>query len=386
MAPRLRPLPAHNLRWDAFQKSWIYDTLDGGLVVTPGDGNWLLFTPSGESSPWMAAAVRALGLAYVMRGFTQRDWARYCERHGVPIITIKEPAHTSKRDDFYEALRNMGSTGVLRLPQTQQGGFEVSMLEPVDQSWGTFEAFLSRWDAAVSIVLLGQNLTTEVRERGSYAAARVHDRVRQDYLAADAQALSSCLREQLVRPWGRLNIANWNDDLCPFPVWDCEPPADLKARAETFSVLSEALTKITALNIPVDIEAVAEEYRLPLRPGARVPEFEGPDPKRRRRRPCRKLCGPGMAPGEAAAPEGVHRGRPGAPAEDLPPPLRPWRVRPPRRRVSSVGKCSWMTWPTKRSSTPPGRFGRTSKPCSKPSKGPRRMRKSGRASSASITP
>jgi phage gp29-like protein len=55
-------------------------------------------------------------------------------------------------------------------------------------------------DNKLAILWLGQTLTTDVVATGSYAAARVHNKVRSDLLASDLRGEATCLREQLFRP------------------------------------------------------------------------------------------------------------------------------------------------------------------------------------------
>lgn len=270
--PRIEVWDNEHLWWDSARGALVTQTQQGPQDVIPGTGQWWLYTPDGDDS-WMAGAVRALGLAYLMRSMGWRDWARFCERHGMPIIAVQEPASANDTRAFYAQLRDLGSKGVLRLPSAgadEADRYQVSLIEAHDNAWQTFEGFIGRLDTSISICLLGQNLTTEV-QGGSYAAAQAHLRVRQDYLDADAESLSTMLREHVVKPWLAFNHGAGDLERAPWPTWDTGMPEDMRAKAETTKVAGEALAAWKSAGVAVDIEAHAERYDVPL-------AAEQPDP------------------------------------------------------------------------------------------------------------
>ena len=275
--PSLIPVPAHGLYYNYSgvdgQVGYYLQTLTGVIFIDPEDPHWFLYAPAGPRA-WMDGAVRALGMMYVMRGFSYRDWVRYCEKHGMPIITISEPSDASpaSKDAFYKRLQKLGSESVIRLPVNKDGnGFKIAMVEATDTAWQTFDHFIARIDIAVAVVLLGQNMTTDPQANAhGVQNARL---VRQDYLDADVQPLMTELREQIIKPWGRYNIAGWDDDLAPWADWDTRPPEDLKARSDTLVSLSDAITKLVDAGLPVDATKLAEQYNVPLRPGADRNDF-----------------------------------------------------------------------------------------------------------------
>ena len=277
--PRLECWDNESLWFDSAREVYVTQTKQGPVDVVPGTGEWFLYTPDGDES-WFGGAVRALGLLFMMRRFKWRDWARFCERHGMPLIVIKEPQVFDQESDaraaFYTGIRNMGSTGVVRLPGD---GWDVTLQELKAGSYEAFSSFLDKASTAISITLLGQNLSTEV-QGGSYAAAQAHLRVRQDYLDADAETFSTALRDQLIQPWGRFNVKGWNRDLAPWPTWDCGLPEDRKIKAETFDKASVALVTLRAAGVPVDLLSYAESFGIPLKEGAEdFEETEAPEPE-----------------------------------------------------------------------------------------------------------
>lgn len=264
--PHLEPWNMRWVRWDHFRKCLIAQTEQGEVEVRRDTGEWLVV---GED--WMTGGVRALAMPFFFRGLTWKDWARYCEKHGVPILAIDEPpteANTTQKaakDSFFARLKQLGREGILRLPQGKdgKGGFAAKILEPSTLSWPSFEAFLKRLDVCIAIFLLGQNLSTEV-QGGSLAAAVAQNRVRLDYLAADAEALSTAFRTQVLMAWGRFNIEGWDDELAPWPTWDTAEPEDLKSKSVVSVNAATALEKYKKMGSPVDERAYLEAYSIPL--------------------------------------------------------------------------------------------------------------------------
>lgn len=268
--PRLEPWDMRWIRWDHFRGCYIALSEQGETEVRPGTGEWLIIEPSGARS-WMAGGVRALAMPFFFRGMTWKDWARYCEKHGVPILAIEEPpakgdpATEATKASFFARLKRIGREGILRLPMGADGknGYGARILEPSTLSWPAFEAFLKRLDVCIAIFLLGQNLSTEV-QGGSLAASVSQNRVRLDYLAADAESLSTSFREQVLMFWGRFNFDWWNDAITPWPTWDTSEPEDVKTKSATLVNVATALDKLKKATSPVDERALLEQYGIPL--------------------------------------------------------------------------------------------------------------------------
>lgn len=263
--PSLEPWDMRWVRWDHYRGCFVAQTTEGEVEVRPGTGEWLVV-----GGDWLTGAVRPLSMPFFFRGMTWKDWARYCEKHGVPILAIDEPPveanaqQKAAKDSFFTRLKQLGREGILRLPKNKDGkGFDAKILEPSTLSWPAFEAFLKRLDICIAIFLLGQNLSTEV-SGGSLAAAVAQNRVRLDYLAADAEALSTAFRTQVLMPWGRFNLEGWSDDLAPWPKWDTAEPEDQKAKSTVAVNAASALDKLKKMNSPVDERAYLEGYGIPL--------------------------------------------------------------------------------------------------------------------------
>jgi phage gp29-like protein len=259
--------PQH-LRWHETRRVLETQSTAGPLDVVPGDGSWLCYQPEGERG-WMDASVRGLAIPYLLRSLSRRDWARFSEKHGLPITgaVVPEEADTEDKDDFFEDLRVLASEGIVMLPKDREGrGFDITMVEPKNfTAWQGFEHILLHCDVSIAVELLGQ--ASNAQEGGSYAKAVALGTIRQDLLEADAASLAETIRDQVLRPWAMFNFGE--ADLAPTPVWDATPPEDAAKLATTLSTAGGALATwqaaAAAQGFEVDVEQLAQRLGMPLR-------------------------------------------------------------------------------------------------------------------------
>ena len=281
--PFLRHLPAHGLRYSEHEKTWRYLTGDGkDLVVTPGDGTWFLHLPHGERS-WLWGAVRAIGIPWLMSTLTYRDWARYNEKHGMPILGVREPyfaaddvegaggtSSSGGASGVYAQFRRLGSESVLRLPQgadpQKDGGWDAAWIEPTSASFESFGKFLGQLRGAIRSVILGYEDGGAKGGDGELSSQRV----KVEYLSADCEPLSTTLRAQVLKPYVRYNVDAARLELSPWPRWDTRPIADLGGRAAMLDKLGDALGKLSALG--VDTDEIVREFQLKRAPAPQVPQ------------------------------------------------------------------------------------------------------------------
>jgi phage gp29-like protein len=258
--------------YDDQHHCYVARTTQGDVRISKEDPNWFLHEPRGDRS-WMSGAVRSLGPLYLARNWDFRDWARYNQRHGQPIITIKEPTgqdESGSKDTFFQGIKTMGSSGVLRLPQGDDGrGFEVDLMEASARTYDSFDKFLGRINTAIAVRITGQNLSSEI-SGGSYAASASHMRVRNDVVVGDASSLADSLRSQILIPWGTYNVPGFSKAMAPWPAWNLDIPEDLAALATSQSSAVGTLNTLLAMKdnegkpIPVDVEAYLKRFNIPL--------------------------------------------------------------------------------------------------------------------------
>lgn len=271
--PTLEWLPPHGLSYEydfSSEYRWIYNDKDGiRHHVTPGDGTWFLYLPGGPRS-WMTGRVRSLGLPWFGGVCTERDWNRYNEKHGLAILSIDEPfwaqddvegeagADGTHAEAYYEQFRNLGSESVLRNPQGQDKdtpGWAAKFLEPVGDTWASFEGHLKHLGQLIDATLLGKSGDSGPKGGDGELA---HERVRVEYLATDAETLATTIRDQVWKPFA---LFNYDDqDAAGWGRWNTRPPPDLKMRAETLKSFGDALTALAPHG--VDKSPLYDEFGL----------------------------------------------------------------------------------------------------------------------------
>lgn len=276
--------------WDARHLSWRWDlgcyqatTLDGIELIHPGDGQWVVFSPNGLYRGWMHGSMRRLAILALLRQYALRDWGRASELYGMGVRLGYLPTEADPDDEerFLQQLVNLGAESVLLLakgedPQ-QDFDFDIKALSGAFTG-EVFERLGQRCDLGITLELLGQQLTTEANG-GSLALGTIQDKVRLDYLEADAVGDSEDWGGQVLYPWAVYNFAAEPEDV-PIPVWDTEPPENKDVASKVLVQVGQALT--TLANLPevgpaVDLLALCERFDLPLKSGS-SPRLTPPAP------------------------------------------------------------------------------------------------------------
>ena len=257
-ADEWRPcLKVWDMQWawaDREQRCYFLTTREGQIRVPygGGDGKWVVLG-QGES-PWMNGLVRCLAVPWLVRQFAMRDWARYSERHGMPIVLADVPAvsDAEDKDAFQSDLAVLSTDTTIQLPTNvdEDGArFDLRLLEATDQNSDGFKDLIRHVDDCFAIALTGNNLTTQI-DAGSLAAAQVGGEVKRERTLGDAQMLSTELHCQLLEFWAGYNLGDIG--LAPWPHWDVSPPVDLKLEAETLVALGSAVASLLAVGLEID--------------------------------------------------------------------------------------------------------------------------------------
>lgn len=271
----LKPWSARYIyyRWDI--RRFVAQTTMGPVVIEPGDGKWFVHAPHGFYRGWIHATIRAISDLWFIKKKAWRDWARFNERHGLPIIKAMVPAagDAKQKDNFVGGLSTMGQEAVVMLPQNvDETGYDIELLEARDRAYDTFGKTVEAVDRSIILAIKSQNLTTEVQE-GSFAAARQHGGTEQATLEFDNTTFAYDLYTQVGRPFALFNYGD--PEKATRTEWDVEPIEDRAATAKTQLDASTALVALKSQGIPVDVLAFCKQFKIPIDALAEPPSKVG---------------------------------------------------------------------------------------------------------------
>ena len=264
------------VKWQNATERFVVSTTTGDVVVEPGLGTrYAVFVDLDASRPWMSGAILPLGILALLAWWSDRDGARWSERHGLPPIGAKVPMgdwDSPRTAAFMSALEELGSEPIIRLPTdlVTGKGFDVEWKELKNQeAWKGFLEQGRDVRTRAATMILGQPLTTQagVQGSGSYALGRVHAQVRQDVMESYALLIGTA-REHVVIPLVWLN--DESDPrraarVAPVVKVDAAPPTDHAAAAAASKARADAVAAWRGQGAEVDVEAEARKVGMILR-------------------------------------------------------------------------------------------------------------------------
>ena len=142
-------------------------------------------------NPYGEALLSRLYWAWFFRHNTWRYWMQFLERFGMPLIlgTSGSPAK------FVAEVQKLGINSVIGVGQ-QDKVEAIHAAVP-----GEFERADSALSRRIQKLVLGQTLTSDMQGGGSYAAASVHDRVRDDKRVSDIRLVQPTCQHIVDALW-----------------------------------------------------------------------------------------------------------------------------------------------------------------------------------------
>ncbi len=206
-----------------------------------------------DDEPYATPLLLALYWPWYFKKHGAAFWMVLAEKFGIPSVIGRYPSHFTDADvrNLVTALTNLQQDSVAAVPQETQ--VELESIN-VGEKGSFFRELLDFMNAEISKTVLGGTLTQEVGEVGSYAAAKTHQEVRQEIIAADARLLQTTLNSTLVR-W--LVDFNYGPDVpAPQFVIDYLPARGTPEFAQVLKTLSEMGYKVPS-------SFIAETFGLP---------------------------------------------------------------------------------------------------------------------------
>jgi len=212
--------------------------------------------PSDNGSPYGDGLGRLLYWPVWFKKNAIKFWMIFAEKFGSPTTIGKYPQGTSKeqQDALLAALEAIQQETAIKIPDNMA----IEYLEAQRAGTvNTYESLCDYMDRQIAQIILGQTLSSEIGSSGSYAAARIHEEVRKDYIKADADNLCEAENNQLIR-W----IVDYNfpppDRRHGYPkVWiRYEEEKDTKPLAERDEILAR-------MGVPIPLSYIYQTYAIP---------------------------------------------------------------------------------------------------------------------------
>jgi len=223
----------------------------------------MLFHRYGGKSghPTRSGIMRVCAWMYLFKNYSIKDWVIFCEVFGMPLRLGKYDPGASEDDKraLAVALASIGTdaAGVISRDTA------IEFIDKVQKtaSGDLYSGLAGFANREMSKALLGQTLSAEVGDTGSYAAAKTHNEVRLDLLLADARAIAATVRHQVVRPIVGFNFG-----------WDAPVPQYVAVydEEEDLGKKSEWVGGLLDRGVTMPLSFVRREFN--------IPEPEGDEP------------------------------------------------------------------------------------------------------------
>jgi phage gp29-like protein len=117
-------------------------------------------------------------------------WTVFVEKYGSPFMFGTYPSNAGQefKDELLRALEAMASNSVAAVPEGST--ITISGADDKGGSNNAYHSYLQTANAEISKAILGETLTTEIGETGSYAAAKTHNEVREHIAVADRRSIA----------------------------------------------------------------------------------------------------------------------------------------------------------------------------------------------------
>ncbi|MGN0153497.1 MAG: DUF935 domain-containing protein [Lachnospiraceae bacterium] len=205
---------------------------------------------SGHAS--RAGILRVVAWMYLFKNYDIKDWVSFCEVFGMPLRLGKYNAAASEDDQraLMEAIYSLGTDAAGIIPDSTM----IDFIEANKTTSADIYERLSRYcDEQISKAVLGQTLSSD-SGGGSYAQGKVHNEVRHDLTVADAKALATTIRRDII---GALVEYNFGVDAnLPFFTFDCQEAEDQREAVDILKTLAD-------MGLPIPESHIYKKFNIP---------------------------------------------------------------------------------------------------------------------------
>jgi phage gp29-like protein len=211
--------------WFAFnsENTMVFRTGLGGTEELPPYRFLVLQHRPTFTNPYGVKLLSKIFWSVTFRRNGARWWAVFTEKYGGAFATAKHRpgAPEAEINDILRTLEDLVTCGVAVFPEGTT--IDITTDATKAQATGNFKDFESFFNENISKVILGGTLTTDVGDRGSYSAAKVHGGVRDDIALSDRDSIAEA-HNDVLRMITRINFG----DTVAVPQFVWEEAEDLK--------------------------------------------------------------------------------------------------------------------------------------------------------------
>lgn len=185
--------------------------------------------------------------SWLLKSFSVKDWAAFCEIFGQPLRLGRYDGNASAKDKraLLQAVRSIARDAAAIIPKSM----DMELVATKSNGGPVFKDFAEYLDKQISKIILGQTMTAD--NGSSMAQAKVHDDVRLDIAQADGKQISFCLQRDLIIPYVNLNFGVQEK----YPTIKIEP-----TEAEDLDLLSKVLERLVKLGLKVSEKEVRDRF------------------------------------------------------------------------------------------------------------------------------
>ena len=273
---RLRIWHNKYIYWRDDTRAYHLQTQNRGLIQLPRPGEhssqWMVFAPFGYDAAYLEGLFGALRLPWLGFNWSDRDWNRYNEVHGLAIrkAVVPQSARDEDKKAFVLRVSQLNAETTIRCPQDKDGNkFDLELLEAQADGWQTFDKRIESSRKSVAIAVLGQ-ATSTLGSSGLGSDKNPGDAVRLDIKRSDNSGLSQFLYDQGIREWAAFNFGD--PDLAPKPPQDdkrsgyyqVEPPEDSAKAAAQALAIAQSCAQFKMADAPVSMRAYLDGFGIPV--------------------------------------------------------------------------------------------------------------------------
>jgi len=137
--------------------------------------------------------------SFLRKNYAKKDFAMFLEKWADPPIDVAYENYLGEegRKNAKKAAENYGVSKYA--VHSKDIEFNIKDEAQKSATGDLFMSYINDEKEDISIAILGQTLTTKIGDKGSYAAADVHDRVRKDLQLADMIIVTLAVNELIER-------------------------------------------------------------------------------------------------------------------------------------------------------------------------------------------